>query len=297
MKKLNNKGWKFVGLTFLLSIVPYYFIISQKDLGSIWIWVLMWMPALAGIIMRLVTREGLFKGLRWNPLKAPKLIIVAAFLPLAIELISLTATLWLNGAVLKEDFLLLEGGEISVSGTAMLFGAGLQPWYVFIPNYLLSYFTGVLFYSLAFAFGEEYGWRGYLQKQWAPENSKIAGFLMIGVIWGLWHLPGILLGHNFPEYPLVGGLILMPLLCMAFSVIFGTAFNKGYVIWVPAIFHGAVNISAEISAIATVEESIVNPISDTIYFGLWMAAAAVIMRKLILRKDVVKSSPIPEPQV
>jgi membrane protease YdiL (CAAX protease family) len=179
----------------------------------------------------------------------------------------------------------------------MLFGAGLQPWYVFIPNYLLSYFTGVLFYSLAFAFGEEYGWRGYLQKQWAPENSKIAGFLMIGVIWGLWHLPGILLGHNFPEYPLVGGLILMPLLCMAFSVIFGTAFNKGYVIWVPAIFHGAVNISAEISAIATVEESIVNPLSDSIYFGLWIAAAAVIMRKLILRKDAVKSSPIPEPQV
>ena len=276
MKSLNNNGWKFLGLTLLLSAIPYYFIISQEKIDSNWTLLLMWMPALAGITMRLITGEGLFKGLNWNPLKAWKFILLAAFLPFAIEMISMGLVLGLNGAELKEDFLLIDGGEISVSGTALLFGAGLQPWYVFIPNYLLSYFAGVVFYSLLFAFGEEYGWRGYLQKQWAPENSKVSGFVAIGLVWGLWHLPGILLGHNFPEYTVLGGLVLMPLICTSFSFAFGMTFNNNYIIWVPALFHGAVNISSEISKIALVEESIVNPMFDGIWIGLWVVTAALV---------------------
>lgn len=276
MKKLNYKGWKFVGLTFLLSTIPYYFILSEGSMESNWVLVLMWMPALAGVIMRLIKGEGLFKDLNWNPLKAWKLILAAAFIPLAIELFSLMAILGLNGAELKADYLVFEEGKVSVGGTALLFGAGLQPWYVFIPNYLLSYFTGVLFYSLLFAFGEEYGWRGYLQQQWAPENSRIAGFLSIGLIWGLWHLPGIMLGHNFPEYRILGAMVLMPLICIAFSFAFGMPFNKKKVIWLPAVFHGAVNISGEISGIALVAESIVNPLYYFIWIGLWLLIATLI---------------------
>src|SRR3989339_531621 len=45
-----------------------------------------------------------------------------------------------------------------------------------------------------FALGEEIGWRGLLLHEW-----KHLGFwkcsLLTGVIWGLWHLPLILLGH------------------------------------------------------------------------------------------------------
>ena len=193
----------------------------------------------------------------------------------------------MNGAELNEGWLEIKEGHISVGGTALLFGAGLQPWYVFFPNYLLSYFSGVLFYSLLFAFGEEYGWRGYLQKQWAPSNSRFSGFVAIGLIWGLWHLPGVLLGHNFPDYKLIGGLLLMPLICVAFSIAFGTAFNKNYVIWVPAVFHGAVNISSEVTAIALVEESIHNPLYDSIWIGLWMLTGVSFYLKYI-RKSKAK---------
>ncbi|ADR21095.1 peptidase [Marivirga tractuosa] len=273
MKNLNNKGWQFVGLTILLSAIPYFFIISERNVDSSWTLLLMWMPALAGIIMRLVTREGLFKGLNWNPLRDWKLVLLAIFLPFTIEIISLLAILSLNAAELKGGFLLIEDGNITIRGTALLLGADFQPWFVFIPNYLLSYTVGVLFYSLMFAFGEEYGWRGYLQKQWAPNNKKLVGFIAIGTIWGLWHLPGILLGHNFPDYPILGGLILMPITCIGFSLVFGTTFNKNYVIWVPAILHGAVNISSEITSIALVENSIMNTLYDTIWLGLWVLTA------------------------
>jgi len=287
MKNLSNKGWQYVGLTMLLSVLPYYFIITQYGIDSNWTLALMWMPAVAAIIMRLLSGEGLFKGLKWNPLKAWKFILMAAFLPFTIEIVSLVFTLGLHGAELKEGFLQLKDGHISVNGTALLFGASLQPWYIFIPNYLLSYFTGVLFYSLLFAFGEEYGWRGYLQKQWAPVNSRVSGFIAIGIIWGFWHLPGVLLGHNFPDYKLIGGLLLMPLICVGFSIVFGTAFNKNYVIWVPAVFHGAVNISSEITNTALVEESIHNPLYDSIWIGLWVLTGVFFYLRYI-REDKVK---------
>ena len=82
MKKLNQlskKGWQFVALTILLSSIPYYFIISDGDTSSNWTMFLMWMPALAGIIMRLSYKEGLFKGMSWNPIKHFKWILIAAY--------------------------------------------------------------------------------------------------------------------------------------------------------------------------------------------------------------------------
>ena len=291
MKNLNNQGWKFVGLTLLISTIPYYFIIAGAGIESSFTLLLMWAPALAGIIMRLINREGLFTGLDWNPLKSWRLLLAAVLIPLAIELATLVGTMWLGGAELVQDFMSIEGGKISIRGTAMLFGTGLQAWYIFIPNYLLSYFTGVLYYSLLFAFGEEYCWRGYLQKQWASDNSKTIGFVAIGIIWGLWHLPGILFGHNFPEYPLLGGLVLMPLLCTMFSFTFGIFFNRRYAIWVPTIFHGAVNISGEISNIALAEGSIVKPLYDSIYFGLWIIVATVIAGKHFIRTGAWKRAP------
>lgn len=46
-------------------------------------------------------------------------------------------------------------------------------------------------------FGEELGWRGYLLPRLLP-LGKTRAALLIGVIWGLWHLPTILLDdHGF----------------------------------------------------------------------------------------------------
>ena len=180
---------------------------------------------------------------------------------------------------LKADFITIVEGQITLRGVAMILGASAQPWYVLVPNFLLSYFIGALLYSLTFALGEEYGWRGYLQKEWASSNSELFGFVAIGAIWGWWHLPSILLGHNYPDYPILGGFILMPILTFLFSIVFGFAFNKTRVIWIPVVFHGALNISSEISNAGLIEESINKPINDFIWTSLWAAAAFVFWRK------------------
>lgn len=275
LKQLSKKGWQFVLLTIALSTIPYTFIINEGDTGSDWTLLLMWMPGVAAIVMRLIHKEGLFSNLVWNPLRGWKWLLLAAFIPFVIEIVTILLAVGLDAATLKEGFFTIENGEMAIKGIAMLLGASAQPWYLFVPNFILSYFVGTLFYSLLFALGEELGWRGYLQKEWASTNSLFP-FLAIGAIWGWWHLPGILLGHNYPDYPLLGGFILMPIVTVLFSIAFGVAFNKQRIIWVPVIFHGAVNISAEISNTGLVDSSINHPVNDLIWTGLWVVATIAI---------------------
>jgi membrane protease YdiL (CAAX protease family) len=272
--KLSKKGWLFLALVVVFSAIPYFFIIQEETTDSDWTILLMWMPALAAIVMRVIYKEGLFKGVSWNPFKSFNLFLLAAFIPFTIEVLSILIGLKLGALELKPEFLTFSDGLIAIRGTALLFGASAQPWYVFIPNYLLSFFAGVIFYSLTFALGEEYGWRGYLQKEWASSNAFF-GFAAIGVVWGLWHLPGILLGHNFPDYPLLGGFVLMPLVTIAFSICFGLVFNKTRVIWIPVVFHGAVNISTEISNTALIKASTINTANDAVWIGLWVLTTII----------------------
>jgi len=81
------------------------------------------------------------------------------------------------------------------------------------PNLVLG---GVLFASLLIApwfnsliaFGEEWGWRGYLLPRLMP-LGKWKAYLLLGAIWGLWHAPLILVGFNYPGYPLLGILLMV----------------------------------------------------------------------------------------
>ena len=65
---LKNSISSYLGLVVLLSAIPYFFIITQNAIDSEWTLLLMWMPALAAILMRLLTKESVFKDLGWNPL-------------------------------------------------------------------------------------------------------------------------------------------------------------------------------------------------------------------------------------
>lgn len=54
--------------------------------------------------------------------------------------------------------------------------------------------------NLPFMLGEELGWRGF-----QFEETKLLGFwrssLLIGVLWGLWHAPVIMMGYNYSGEP------------------------------------------------------------------------------------------------
>ena len=50
------------------------------------------------------------------------------------------------------------------------------------------------------AFGEELGWRGYLQSRLSSRLNGVIAFLIVGVLWGLWHVGNY---QNGPLYMLL----------------------------------------------------------------------------------------------
>ena len=91
-------------------------------------------------------------------------------------------------------------------------------------------------------FGEEIGWRGYLFKLLAP-----LGFwrmsLATGLIWGAWHAPLIVMGHNYPQHPHIG-IGMMIAWCVLLSPLFTyIRIRSGSVIAV-SILHGTLNGTA-----------------------------------------------------
>lgn len=93
-----------------------------------------------------------------------------------------------------------------------------------------------------FAFGEELGWRGLLQTELAPLGFVRASAL-IGVIWGLWHAPLILLGHNFPAHPRLGVLV-MTVACVPLGIVMSWIALKSQTVLAAAVAHGTFNAAS-----------------------------------------------------
>jgi membrane protease YdiL (CAAX protease family) len=93
-----------------------------------------------------------------------------------------------------------------------------------------------------FAFGEELGWRGLMlveTQQWGFWRSNA----LIGLVWGLWHAPVILMGYNYPGHPFAG-VGMMMLFCLAGSYPLAYVAFKSRSILAPSIFHGNINAIA-----------------------------------------------------
>jgi uncharacterized protein len=101
--------------------------------------------------------------------------------------------------------------------------------------------------NLPFMFGEEFGWRGLLLR----ETQKL-GFLksniFIGIVWGLWHLPIILLGHNYPKYPYFG-IVMMCLMTTGLAPIFAYVRLKTKSILGACMLHGMINATGTLFAL------------------------------------------------
>ena len=93
-------------------------------------------------------------------------------------------------------------------------------------------------------FGEEWGWRGYLLPKMSAHFSTLPTLLITGVIWGLWHAPLTIIGHNYGVgywgFPFTG-IAMMCLFCILMGIFLSyvTLKTKSCI---PAILgHGAIN--------------------------------------------------------
>ena len=86
---------------------------------------------------------------------------------------------------------------------------------------------------------EEFGWRGYAQNPMQSRLGFLTGSLVLGAIWGLWHLPlWIIPGDPHVYIPLP----VFVVFTMAFSVQMAWLYQlSGFKLAVPWIMHGAQN--------------------------------------------------------
>jgi uncharacterized protein len=111
-----------------------------------------------------------------------------------------------------------------------------------ISQTILAFTFGIII-DMVFTFGEEFGWRGYLLPRLAPLGSLPAAML-VGLIWGFWHAPVIVLdGYNYPGYPWLGVLMMM-LLCVLLSIIFAWLRFRSGSVWPSTLAHAALNAQA-----------------------------------------------------
>jgi len=111
--------------------------------------------------------------------------------------------------------------------------------------YLIKGLAIIVPLNLALTFGEEVGWRGLLLLEWAHLGFWKCAWC-IGLVWGLWHAPLILHGHNFPGHPIAGIFAMMVWAMLLTPLIMYIRLRSGSVFGA-AIMHASFNTTASAS--------------------------------------------------
>jgi membrane protease YdiL (CAAX protease family) len=202
----------------------------------------MWAPAIAHLLTRVITKEGWKNtNLRFDFGKHWWTLATAWFFPVVLVTIG-TALYFL---VFPDQFdpnlsavqQMLQTAE-SQTGQSLpidlpiliLIQLGVS---VLIAPIINSFFT----------FGEEFGWRGYLQPKLMPLGYRNA-LVLTGVIWSVWHWPVIAMGHNFGlgywGAPWTG-FLMMTWFTVGASIIIGWLVYRAQSVWPAVIAHAAMN--------------------------------------------------------
>ena len=97
-------------------------------------------------------------------------------------------------------------------------------------------------------FGEEFGWRGYMNQKMEPLLGTTGTVIVGGIIWGLWHAELTVAGHNFGTeydgYPYLG-ILAMCITCTFLGMGLMWLTKKTGSIYPAAIMHAAINFGGK----------------------------------------------------
>lgn len=232
--------------------------------------VLMFFPAIGVLITRLITREG-FKNamLRLNLKGNVRYYLIGWFGPFVLTLLG---TL-LYFVIFPSEFTL-------TTYRAQMATLPFSETTFWVLQGMLMLIAPLL--NLVPCFGEEWGWRGYLLPKVAERMKFLPTVLLTGFIWGIWHAPIIVAGHNYgmnyPGYPW-WGIIAMCVFCIVVGTLFSYVTLKAKSCW-PAVFaHGMMNGTASIGVIFLADpmayERFIGPVPTGIIGAATYIVAAV----------------------
>ncbi len=241
----------------------------------------MMIPSFAHLITRLVTKEGFknsflgayFKG-KMGYWTASVIVPIGYSAVIAV----LVWELYMDGVSFSDAF-----GNIGLQSAGILL--------IQIAYSVICFFP---------AFGEEWGWRGYMMPKLMELMPKPLAVLVGGVLWGLWHAPLTVAGHNFgvdyPGYPFVG-IGMMCLMCTALNAFLTLLTERTKSVY-PAAFTHALNnnINMTIWFLLFGSETAVEKLNGVTKFSLFLpmicvtAVGGIICFALLMKKEKPESA-------
>ncbi len=198
---------------------------AASQLTTTWGMIGMCAPALANVLTRLITREGLkdsylkleMKNGKW------KYYLLAFGIPLLYMIITV--------------FMVL-----------LVYCRDAEHWFATdeIPARFWTYFSqlGTTLLLILPFFGEEFGWRAYMTPKLEQIMPMPAALVVGGILWGVWHAPLTVQGHNFgldyPGFPFLG-IFMMCVMCTAMGAILTLLTKRAQSVFPAAIMHGINN--------------------------------------------------------
>jgi membrane protease YdiL (CAAX protease family) len=206
----------FLLLTFALSSIFYVLFAHAKTLSAgngLYVGMLMWCPGISALATRLIFQHNVRgEGWAWGPTRYE---LIGYLLPIAYA--------------------------SAAYGAVWLFDFGRADPSRFHTN-ALKFITLGLAINLAYALGEELGWRGFLVPKLAERMTFTRTALISGIIWSSWHVPLII----FADYN--GGTpTIYSIACFAVMVV-GISFPMAWLrlrsgsVWPAALLHASHNL-------------------------------------------------------
>ena len=133
--------------------------------------------------------------------------------------------------------------------------------------------------------GEELGWRAYLLPKLRLLLPDRAALVVTGIIWGLWHAPVIVMGHNYGTsytgYPWLG-ILMMVVFCVWLGIIEGYMTIKLNSVIPAAMIHSTVNAGAGLPILMAQSGS--NPLLGPTITGLIGGLPFILTALILLKK-------------
>lgn len=250
----------------------------------------MFAPAIAVVLTRLITREGFHDA--WVRPRAFstswRLYVLAWFGPLVLTVAGATLYYVLNPGDFDPSmsYLIQTSREVAEST-----GAELPADDATLRMSLIASAATVVIapaVNVVTCFGEEWGWRGYLLPHLLERFPMVPTLFISGLIWGLWHAPLTVLGHNYglgyAGYPFAG-IAAMCCFCIVLGIFMAyVTLRTGSCL--PAVFaHGMINGGASVGVMfsATGGNPFVGPSPTGIVGGAFFIVVAVLMARDLAR--------------
>lgn len=235
-------------------------------------WIVGFGPALANVFTRMLTREGWHDSLLHFNLKGNlKYYLIAVFT---------VSVLGIFQGILAT--LAIGGGDWSDFGKNFNFAQILSTLFTLFATAPLMAFN---------TFGEEFGWRGYMNQKMEPLLGTTGTVIVGGILWGLWHAPLTVEGHNFgtdyPGYPYIG-MLCMCVNCIFMGIILMWLTKKTNSIYPAAIFHAMNNFGGSFSAqifLSGIPENYTPTIPEQMLLNIPLGAAAVVILVIMFREN------------